>query len=275
MFIDCHVHFWNLSRGDYVWINPNNSVLYKNYLPPDLLQHQIGNYVDGVVAVQAANTVEETDFLLSIAEEYSIIKGVIGWLDVTSEHFPYLFERLQTNTLFKGIRYSLNHLDTNKWRIDPIVVRNLQLLENDDYTVDLLINPKNILYILRLLEYLPELKVTINHLGAPPINQRIQPWMEMMTEISKHKQATCKLSGMITLGKGFDWSVFKPIIAHLFANFGIDRLMFGSDWPVCLLGGNYKETIDLFYHVLPEKLHSDQIRKLIRENAIRHYHLSM
>lgn len=265
-----------MSRGDYEWLNRNDSILYRDYLPADLLQQQNGSPVEGIVAVQAAHSIEETDFLLSMAEEFSVIKGVVGWLDVTSEQFPYLYERLSSNPLFKGIRYSLNHLDTNSWTVNPDVVRHLQLLEKNYHTVDLLIKPENIPYILRLLEYLPDSKVTINHIGGPQIKeQKVQPWMDMMTEISKHNQAACKLSGLITLGKGCDRSVYTPFIAHLFEEFGVDRLMFGSDWPVCLLGGSYHQVIDLFDHVLPESLEHDQIRKLTRENVIRHYQLKL
>lgn len=275
IFVDSHVHLWKLSRGDYEWIKPDNQILYQDYLPLDLEQHQNGIQVDGVVAVQAAHTVEETEYLLRIAERHPLIKGVIGWLDITSEQFPYLYESLQSNKLFKGIRYTLNHADTSNWEINSVVIRNLQLLERDGLVLDLLIVSENIPYVVRLLKHLPKLKVTVNHLGVPNIKeQRIEPWKGMMKEISEHPEAACKLSGMITLGKDCGPLSFDPYISHLFDVFGVDRLMFGSDWPVCLLGGSYQQVVELFRSVLPESLDMKQIHKLCRENAIRHYQLT-
>ncbi|NGP44898.1 amidohydrolase family protein [Bacillaceae bacterium SIJ1] len=271
--IDTHVHFWQLSRRDYLWIKPENQTLYRDYLLEDVEEYLAKNHISGVIAVQAAHTVDETKYLLELAVKHEQIIGVVGYLDLEASATIKLYEQLRKNPYFVGIRYTLHGFNTDQWEISNQLLENLTIMAKDGFPIDLLMNAGNVPYISRLLEKVPHLKVVVNHLGAPLYHDSFQPWAEGMRNIAEHPKAMCKLSGMISQTKGNQPEIFKKYVAHLIDCFGSDRLLFGSDWPVALLGGNYDEVVHMFREVLPDHLDESQLNNILFENAKRCYRL--
>ncbi len=269
--IDTHCHLWAIERGDYHWLKPSNPILYRDFLPEHVQPAWINNEISGVIAVQAAPTVAETEYLLELAESHDSIIGVVGTLDLTSRDTPGVYQRLRQSPYFVGIRYSLSGSDTDQWEISDVVLDNLAMMAKDGFPIDLLMKPHNVPYIMRLLEEVPQLITVANHLGSPPYKESYQPWADQMAELAKHPLAMCKLSGMITQVGGYHPELLRRHVQHLVECFGIDRLLFGSDWPVALMAGSYDEVVRLFYDVLPVSLHETELRKMEYENAVRCY----
>jgi L-fuconolactonase len=277
MRIDSHQHFWKLARGDYDWLTPDFSVLYQDYLPEDLSQHLQPFRIDKTILVQAAPTIAETEFLLELYEQNEFIAGVVGWLDMESPSFASEYRRLRSHKGFVGIRPMLQDLEDDKWILRKSVLKNIELLVEDDFPIDLLIYPHHLPTIIQLLEVFPSLRAVINHLGKPRIaEQIIKPWKEQITEIASYKNVMCKLSGMVTeAGQEIQTSEIEPFVQHVIKVFGPHSVMFGSDWPVCLLKASYQDVVELLLSTLPDHLMDSDKAAIFGENAIRFYKLNL
>ncbi|MDQ0338324.1 L-fuconolactonase [Caldalkalibacillus uzonensis] len=277
MRIDAHQHFWKLERGDYFWLTPELEEIYRDFLPQDLKSHLERCGIEKTIVVQATSTVEETEFLLSLYAETDFIAGVVGWLDLESETFPQDFDRYRQRQGFVGIRPMLQDLADDKWILRPQVVENISRLVENDFPIDLLIYPRHLPVIKALLQRFPRLRAVIDHLAKPNIaKQEMHPWQEHLAEIANYPNVMCKLSGMITEADHQKWAPddLRPYVSHALEVFGVERVMFGSDWPVCLLAGQYEEVYQALAANLPASLSAKEADKIFGQNAMRFYKLS-
>ncbi|MDQ6421580.1 amidohydrolase family protein [Paenibacillus sp. LHD-117] len=276
MRIDAHQHYWKLDRNDYGWLTPESPTLYRDYLPNDLIASLARNGISKTIVVQAAATVEETEFLLSLCKTYDSIAGVVGWLDFEQDDFVQSFERLRQDSYFVGVRLMLQSIDAMAFLENPLVIHHLKWLEKAGFPVDLLIRADQFPAILNILKLVPRLNAVIDHIGKPKIIEREEsPWKEWITEVAEYSQIYCKLSGMVTEGNMTDWeeSDFRFYVEHVIQAFGAKRVMFGSDWPVCLLAASYDQTVGIVNHNLPSELTEQQVDDIFGHNAIRFYQL--
>lgn len=278
MRIDAHQHYWKLSRGDYEWLTPELSVLYKDYLPDNLTKELLQNGITKTIAVQAAPTVEETAYLLSLCEQNDTIAGVVGWLDFDSNTFQDLYASFRANPYFVGIRIMLQDIDADSYVFRPQVIANLQFLAEQQFPVDLLIKSHQFPTIIKMLELIPTLIAVIDHIGKPQITiQEKAQWEVSLAAVASYPNIYCKLSGMVTEADHSNWKEadFTDYIRHTLEVFGGKRVMFGSDWPVCLLAASYSEVLDIVNHNLPIELTDEEKEDIFGYNASRFYKLEI
>lgn len=243
MIIDAHQHFWYFDPVRDSWITDDMAVIQRDFLPADLEPVLTENGVDGCVAIQASQSEEETMFLVNMAQSYDIVKGVVGWVDLQA---PTLYDRLEFFSNYeeiKGFRH-VAQAEPDDFLARPDVIQGIRQLAAFDLTYDILIYPTQLKAALQLVRSVPEVNFVIDHIAKPYIKkQEISKWSNFMTEIAKHQNVSCKLSGMVTEADWHNWSKkdFFPYLDVMFEQFGPDRLLFGSDWPVCLVAANYTQ----------------------------------
>ena len=276
MRIDSHQHFWLHRHFDYPWMDKSNSVVYRDYLPENLKPLLRENNIDQTIAVQASPTLEETDFLLALAKDNFFIAGVVGWLDLESEHFPDQLEQYCKYSGFVGIRPAVELIDDIRWLVRPSVLRSLQEIAKKKIPLDLIVWPQHLPSVIEMLTKIPDLLGVIDHLAKPNIQDNcLQPWKTHITEISKYPGLHCKLSGMFPRANlSIDISKqVQPFVSHLLRCFGEDRLMFGSDWPVCLTSSDYKSSIEVIKKTVSCHLSTKVETAIFGGNAIKFYRL--
>lgn len=275
--IDSHQHYWKLSRGDYHWLSEDLGIIYQDYLPGDLEEDLKKSNIDRTIVVQAAPTIEETQFLLSLAKEEDTIAGVVGWLDFESPQFESDLQELIKDSYFVGVRPMIQGIEDDAWVLKPQVLKSIHILHERKVPLDLLVLPKHLPYILELCIQIPDLKGVINHLAKPDIkNHKLDPWREDLKKIAQFENMYCKLSGMVTEADHKHWSPndLRPYVEHTLNIFGHKRVMFGSDWPVCLLAADtYMDVYEALQQVLPEGFSQDDRQALMGLNAARFYSL--
>jgi L-fuconolactonase len=277
MIIDSHHHFWRVERGDYHWM-PDGGVLRRDYLPEDLrpLLRRAG--VDRTVLVQAAQTEAETHFLLDLAAETDFVAGVVGWLDFEDERFGAKLEQLLRRSKFVGLRPMLQDIADDAYILRPRVMDNLRRVEALDLPFDILTYPRHLPHVLAALDQLPQLRAVVDHISKPPIaSDRLAGWAADMAAVAAHQNVSCKLSGMVTEADQANWrpADLAPFVRHVFAAFREDRVMFGSDWPVCLLAAGYAEVLNALRTILDPDLSADGMDKLFGRNAAAFYKLGV
>lgn len=276
MRIDSHQHFWKADRGDYHWMSPAVQVLCRDYLPADLQPLLKKNKIDKTILVQAAQTTAETDFLLELAEQHDFIAGVIGWLDMDSPEFPREIVRYSKKPKFLGVRPMLQDLPDDDWILRPNVVQALKLIAEWDMPFEFLTYTRHLPHVLTVLERVPGLRAVVDHISKPEIkNHKLDPWRSLMTRVADHPNVYCKLSGMITEADHKTWTPddLRPYVEHVLDSFGVERVMFGSDWPVCLLAGSYDQVAAALQAVVKPRLDKHGESALFGENAARFYKL--
>ncbi|MBW5449085.1 amidohydrolase family protein [Cohnella sp. CFH 77786] len=276
MRIDAHQHYWKISRGDYGWITPEIPVLYRDFLPRDLVPNLKRHRLDGSIVVQAAPTWEETDYLLSLAEREETIFGVVGFLDPFDPRHREHYERFREHPKFAGFRVMIQEMQDAERILEPDYVSALREYAEEGVPMDLLVRSHQLEPLARLLDRLPDLRGVIDHIGKPRIaDGEWEPWSGLMKEIAGHRNIYCKLSGMVTeaapdLWKPEDFAVY---IEHILEWFGPDRVMFGSDWPVCLLAAEYEQVVDVLERSLPPEWNESERARLFGLNAKEFYRL--
>ncbi len=274
MRIDAHQHYWQPRRGDYGWLTPDMELLYRDYLPPDLEPALARHGIDKTILVQAAPTVAETDFMLGLAARHASIGGVVGWLDLAEPDFPRMLERYAANPAFVGIRPMLQDLAEDSWITQPAVLGNLTVVANHDVAIDFLVFPRHLPHVLRVLERVPHLRAVIDHIAKPDIESgQIEPWGTLLAEVAQHENVYCKLSGMVTEADHAAWTPadLRPYVEHAVNCFGLDRVMFGSDWPVCLLAATYDNVIGALQEILGPRTDDTTAAGVFGGNAARFY----
>ncbi|MCZ8511960.1 amidohydrolase family protein [Paenibacillus filicis] len=276
MRIDAHQHFWVRERGDYDWISPEMKPIYRDFLPEDLLPELERNGFDKSIVVQAAPTVRDTEFMLELSERTDRIAGVVGWLDLQSPGYKKDYERFRKHRAFVGIRLMIQEMPDAREALQPAIVEALRFLASEDLPVDLLMRSHQLPETLELLKAIPGLRGVIDHIAKPDIaHDQWEPWRTQMEEIASQGNIYCKLSGMVTEAdpQRLEPDVFARYVRHIASVFGTERIMFGSDWPVCLLAAGYDEVVRIVEETLPEVSDPAVRANIFGLNAARFYKL--
>lgn len=243
-WIDAHQHFWDPDRGDYGWMPKDDPVLSRSYGPLDLAPQMAAVGVGRTVLVQAAPTVAESDYMLSLADAAPIVAGVVGWVDFEAPGDRAEMERLARHPKFRGVRPMIQDIADDGWMLRPDVQWAFEAAEGLGLSFDALGFPRHLAPFLTIFKRYPGLRVVVDHGMKPDIagGTGFDGWAEGMARLAGETGAYCKLSGLITEAAP-DWSVatLQPYVAHILATFGPERVMWGSDWPVCRLRGEYAD----------------------------------
>ena len=275
MSIDSHQHFWRYDPRRDTWITDEMSVLKRDFLPSDLLPELTANGVDGSVAVQASQAEEETQFLLDLARQCPAIAGVIGWTDLRARSLPQRLAYYSQFRKLRGFRHILQSEPDDHFMLRDDFSRGVGHLREFNFTYDILIYAKQLPAAIELAGRFPEQPFVLDHIAKPSIRTRgIAPWSKHMHEIAESPNVYCKLSGLITEADWHNWRPddFQPFLDVVFEAFGPDRLMFGSDWPVCLVAGTYRQVKELIVGYT-RNLGSTEKEKIFGLNAVRFYSL--
>lgn len=273
--IDSHQHFWRVGRFDYPWMTSDLGVLYRDYLPHDLAPIIEARGVTRTVLVQASNSVAESHWLLNLADENSFIAGVVGWVDLMSPLVDAQLDELSAHSKFKGVRHLVESEPNDDWLIQPAVLSGLRQLSRYRLSYDLLVHTRHLKYVPQVVEAVPELSFVIDHLAKPPIaNNEINEWKQALKPLASYPNVHCKLSGLVTEANWTSWQTddLRPYVEYALELFGADRLMFGSDYPVCLLAASYDRVLDAFQEIL-EPLSDADREKIFSNNAAKFYRL--
>lgn len=275
MTIDSHQHFWKYNIEEYSWIDDSMSVLRRDFLPGDLKEQLDNNGLDGSVAVQARQSIDETDWLLELAEKNEIIKGVVGWVPLVDEKVEAVLEKYAANEKLKGVRHVVQDEVDDEFILRGDFVRGVSKLAKYDLTYDILIFPRHVRNSVEFVKKFPEQAFVVDHIAKPFIKKReLEPWKSDMQEFSGFENVYCKISGMVTEAdlrnwKKEDFAVYMEAVLDIF---GADRLMFGSDWPVCTVAGEYGKVLEIVTDFIGKLSRSEQ-NKITGENAVRFYDL--
>jgi L-fuconolactonase len=242
--IDAHQHYWDPARGDYGWLTPELGALYRPFLPADLAPLRARCGVARTVLVQAAPTLAETRYLLDLARHDASIAGVVGWAPLDDPRAPEIIADLAREPKLRAVRPMLQDLPDDNWIATADLARGVQALIAHDLAFDALIFARHAAALERFLTRYPALRVVIDHGAKPPIREGragFESWSHAIARLAQFEQVHCKISGLATeAAPGWDDDTLRPYIAHLLARFGANRLMWGSDWPVLNLNGDYE-----------------------------------
>ncbi len=273
MRIDSHQHFWNYRPQEHVWISDEMSVLKRDFLPPDLLPLLRANKFDGSIAVQARQSLEETFWLLELAQQYPFIHAVVGWVDLRSADLSSQLERLVRHPKLAGVRHVIQDEANDEFMLGAEFRRGLARLHDFNLTYDLLLYPKHLPVAVKLVEAFPDQPFVLDHIAKPRIADGLLfPWSEQIKTLGSFPNVHCKLSGMLTEARWGQWQAddFRPYLDVAFEAFGLDRLMIGSDWPVCLLSGEYGQSMGIVMDYL-RHLSAEEEAAVLGENCSRFY----
>ena len=243
--VDSHHHFWEIDRFDYSWM-PEGSPLATDYGPEELIPLGEKAGVDYAVTVQAVSSPDEARWLLELAEAHEFIAGVVGWVDLTDPEIGYTLDELQRSKYFVGVRHIWESEEDPGWIVNSGAINGLKELARRDIAFDFLAKPPNLPHILQVMDQVPGLRAVVDHIAKPLIaDHLVEPWLTDLRKVASINGMHCKVSGMITEADHQNWSVddLRPYVHHVLGMFGSDRLMFGSDWPVCTLAGTYGQVI--------------------------------
>ncbi|MGB5263674.1 MAG: amidohydrolase family protein [Lutimonas sp.] len=275
MTIDSHQHFWHYEPKKHSWIDDDMSIIRKDFMPEDLQLIYEKNDVSGCVAVQADQTLEETNFLIDLADKYDFIKGVVGWIDLRDQKVQNILEEYNSYSKLKGLRHVVQGEADPNFLLRPEFLRGIGFLDHYNLTYDILVFPHQLGAVLEFVDRFPNQKFVIDHCAKPYILDGFyQGWAVMMREIAKRRNVYCKLSGMITEADYLHWTneQVQPYMSLIIDAFGPDRIMFGSDWPVCLVAGNYARVKSLVTDFIADLSETEQ-NAILGENAIKFYNL--
>lgn len=248
MRIDAHQHFWNYSTAEYPWIGAGMERLARDYSPADLATVAEPLGVAGSVAVQARQSLEESRWLLHLADEHPFIRGVVGWVDLRNERVAEEIAILAQHEKFVGARHVVQDEPDPRFLLGESFVRGLRHLHPFGLAYDLLIYPHQVPAAVELAGLLPEQTFILDHLAKPRIKAgEIAEWRRDIEALARHANVACKLSGLVTEAAWRQWkrADFTPFLDVALDAFGPERLMFGSDWPVCLLSGEYADVVGI------------------------------
>lgn len=272
--IDAHQHFWSLARGDYGWLTPEMEPIYRDFLPADLGPLLTEAGIDGTILVQAAPTVAETEFMIGLAREEPFIRGVVGWVDFEDPRAPGEIARLAGQSALVGLRPMIQDIADDDWMLGEGLVTTFGALIAADLTFDALTLPRHLPALRELLARHPNMRTVIDHGSKPMIRDGIMDgWHQDMAALASETSAFCKLSGLVTEARA-DWTVddLRPYVDHLLDTFGPDRLVWGSDWPVCTLASSYGEWVEATGELL-SGLAEDERSAILGGNAARAYRM--
>ncbi|WP_407429234.1 amidohydrolase family protein [Arcticibacter sp.] len=276
MKIDSHQHFWNYDPVRDSWINDEMAVIRNDFAPADVQPMLRESGFDGCIAVQADQNETETAYLLRLSDENDFIKGVVGWVEFRANNIA---ERLEYFYQFKKLK-GFRHIVQSEQQIDYLLredfCNGISGLEKFGFTYDILIYPKHLKYALEFVKRFPNQTFILDHLAKPFIkDQLIDDWREHIKQFKVYENVSCKLAGLVTEAHWKRWNPkqFQKYVDVVFDVFGPDRVMFGSDWPVCTLAASFREVVEVVEHCT-SFLNAENKRKLWGENSIRIYKLT-
>lgn len=274
MTIDSHVHFWKYDKKRDSWITDEMKILRQDYLPEHLSLSLKRNEIDGCVAIQADQSELETHFLVELAKTHSIIKGVVGWIDLQNINIEDRLQYFSQYPAIKGWRHIVQS-EPDNFLSNENFQRGIKALQIFNYTYDILIYHYQLEPVIEFVSKFPEQKFVLDHCAKPDIkNKNIDVWKAGIKELSQYPNVYCKVSGLFTEAEWKDWSpgVFYPYLDVVFDCFGSDRLLFGSDWPVLLLSGMYVQWKSLIEKYM-ENFEDEEREKVFGINAMNFYNL--
>jgi L-fuconolactonase len=275
MRIDAHHHLWQYSPQEYGWISDSMSVLRRNFLPDDLRREIASVGIEGVVSVQARQTLAETDWLLDLADRNEFIRGVVGWVPLVSESVRRDLERYSGRAKLKAVRHVLQDEPDDNYMLREDFNRGLRMLKGFGLRYDILIFERHLPQAIELVDLHPDQVFILDHIAKPRIRDNaLLPWRDNLRELARRKNVFCKLSGIVTEADHRTWTPqqLRPYMEAALDAFGARRLMFGSDWPVCLLACGYRRWHDIVKD-FASKLTPEEQERLFGETATEAYGL--
>ncbi len=260
MRIDAHQHFWRYDAVEYGWIDESMPALKRDFLPSDLKREMDAAGFDGCIAVQARQTLDETRWLLDLAGQHAFIAGVVGWVDLQSENVENDLDSLMPAPRLVGIRHIVQS-EPDDVLLRPAFQRGVAALERFGLTYDILIYPRQLRAAIAFVERLPLQRFVLDHLAKPEIRSgRIDEWRDGIRRLSSFPNVFCKLSGLVTEADWKAWTPdqMRPYLDVAFECFGADRLMIGSDWPVCTLAASYQQAMGVVVNYVRERSQSER-----------------
>lgn len=273
MRLDAHQHFWKYTPAAYEWITDEMAELKRDFLPQDLKPLLAASGFDGSIAVQAQQTVDEALWLLELAAHNSFIKGVVGWADLCSSKVRAQLQQLATNRHFVGVRHIVQGEPDDEFMLRPDFRRGIAQLAEFGLVYDLLLYPRHLPVATKLVKEFPRQTFVLDHIAKPSIAAaQIEPWDRQIRELAQCLNVSCKLSGMVTEARWKQWARddFRLYLDIVFEAFGADRLMIGSDWPVCTVSADYKSTMGIVTSYI-EQLSPRERDGILGENCARVY----
>ncbi len=275
MRIDSHQHFWRYRPETYPWIDERKRILKRDFLPEDLAPLLAAQRFDGCVAVQAAHTPEETRFLLELSDRHPFVRAVVGWVDLRAPDVEGRLAELARHPRLKGIRHIAQDEPDDRFLARADVLRGIAALEPFGLAYDVLVFARQLPAAFELVRRLSRQRFVLDHIAKPEIAAgRISGWKEQIPELAAAPNVCCKLSGLVTEAAWTGWTApdFRPYLDVVFEAFGPDRLMIGSDWPVCLLAGDYSTVMGLVENYMYGRPTAEQ-DKVLGGNAARFYRI--
>jgi L-fuconolactonase len=276
MIIDAHHHLWKFNEADYAWMDKSMSILKKDYLPADLEKQLGGTDVVGTVVVQARKNLDETRWLLEMAGLYPFIKGVVGWFDLCSENLQAQLNEFTDDPRLVGARHVIHDEPDDDFMLRPAFIKGMEKLVRYSLSYDLLLFPKHLQRAFELVSLFPDQRFVLDHLSKPFIKAGIlDPWREEIAALASQPNVWCKISGMVTEADHEHWKYedFIPYLDTVIEAFGTDRIMLGSDWPVCRLAGEYDQIMDIPVRYFNDLDPTDR-EKIFSLNCIECYELT-
>jgi L-fuconolactonase len=280
MQIDSHQHFWRYSAADYPWIGAGMERIARDFLPADLAAVAQPHGIGGSVAVQARQSLAESRWLLDLADADPFVRGVVGWVDLRSPDVAAQLEPLAAYPRFVGVRHVVQDEPDPRFLLGEAFVRGLRQLRRFDLTYDLLLYPEQLPSAVELVGMLPEQPFVLDHLAKPRIAQGaawdgFADWRRDIEALASHDNVTCKVSGMVTEAawRGWKQADFVPCLDVALAAFGPERLMFGSDWPVCLVAADYADVVGIVRDFFSQASAGEQAR-IFGDTATQFYGLT-
>lgn len=246
--IDSHQHFWRYTAAEYPWMGERHLPIKRDMLPPDMQPLLAAAGIDGTVAVQARQNLRECEFLLALADEYDFVRGVVGWVDLRAEDVAAQLDRFAAHPRFVGLRHIVHDEADDRFMLSSGFLRGLAALQQYDLRYDLLLFPRHIPIAIDVARQFPQQQFVLDHIAKPFIKDGVlQPWADDIRALAALDNVWCKVSGMVTEAAWHGWtqSDFTPYLDIVFDCFGSERLMFGSDWPVCELAGSYSQVVGI------------------------------
>ncbi len=273
--IDSHQHFWHYNSDDYPWMDESRAALRVDYLPPDLQPLMAASGIDGTVAVQARQIQIETDYLLELADRYDFIRGVVGWVDMRADGVEAQLEQYAAQPRMVGLRHIVHDEADDRFMLGGTFLRGLAKLKAFDLSYDLLLFPRHLPVAINVVKQFPNQRFVLDHIAKPFIKDGIlEPWESDIRRLAAFDNVWCKVSGMVTEAAWKAWRQddYAPYLDVVFDCFGAERIMFGSDWPVCTLAGSYSEVVGIVETYIAA-LSADEQAAVMGGNAVDFYQL--
>ena len=274
--IDAHQHFWQFDPIRDAWIDDTMKVIQRDFLPEDLQAILTTNSINGCVAVQADQSEVETEFLLKLASENTIIKGVVGWVDLVADNVSERLAHYAKNPFFKGVRHIVQG-EPDDFLLRRDVHHGISQLAQYGLTYDILVYAHQLPATIELVRLFPSQVFILDHIAKPKISEGIsENWRANIKKLAAFPNVSCKLSGMVTETTNFRWKKenFQPFLKFILDEFGVNRVLYGSDWPVCLLAAKYQEQMAIVEDYIASFSKNEQA-KIMGGNAIELYNLKI